>query len=90
MFHPIYYASKTLDSMQANYIVTEKEILAQLFTFNKFRSYFIGTKVIVYTCHASMKYLFNKKEDKPRLICWILHLHEFDLEIKDRKGTKII
>ena len=87
MYHPIYYASKTLDFMQANYIVTK--ILAQVFTFNKFRSYFIGTKVIVYTCHASMKYLFNKKEDKPRLICCILHLQEFDLEIKDRKGTKI-
>jgi len=54
MFHSIYYASKTLDAAQSNYIVTEKEMLALVFAFDKFRSYLVGTKVIVYTDHAAI------------------------------------
>ena len=29
-----------------------------------------------------------KTDAKPRLICWVLLLHEFDVEIKDVKGIK--
>ncbi|XP_049350309.1 uncharacterized protein LOC125814904 [Solanum verrucosum] len=88
IFHSIYYASKTLDVAQSNYTVTEKEMLALVFAFDKFRSYLVGTKVIVYTDHGAIRYLFNKKDAKPRLIRWIRLLQVFDLEIRDKKGTK--
>lgn len=65
MFHSIYYASKTLNATQSNYTVTKKEMLALVFAFDKFRSYLVGTKVVVYTDHAVIKYLFNKKDGKP-------------------------
>ncbi|CAN6583762.1 unnamed protein product [Malus baccata var. baccata] len=85
--HVIYYASRTLNDAQLNYSTTEKEFLAVVFALDKFRSYLIGTKVIVFTDHAALKYLFIKKEAKPRLTRWMLLLQEFDIKIKDKKGS---
>jgi hypothetical protein len=74
-----------LDGAQCNYHTTEKELFIVVFALEKFRSYLLGTKVIVFTDHAALRYLLKKKESKPRLIRWILLLQEFDLEIKDKK-----
>jgi hypothetical protein len=86
--HAVYYANKTFNEAKLNYATTEKELLAVVFAFEKFRYYIVNSKVIVYTDHTANKYLFAKKDAKPRLIRWILLLQDFDVEIRDKKGVE--
>jgi len=66
--YAISYASKTLSGPQLNYTTTERELLAVVFAIDKFRSYLVGAKIIIYSHHATLKYLLTKKDAKPRLI----------------------
>ena len=65
IFQVIYYASRTLNDAQLNYATTEKELLAIVFAFDKFRPYLIGNKVVVHTHHSAIKYLMIKRTPKP-------------------------
>ena len=68
--------------------MTEQELLALVFAFEKFCSYLLGTRVIVHTDHSALRYLIVKKGDKPRLIRWVLLLQEFEFEVRYGKGTE--
>ena len=68
IFYPIYYVSKFQNEAQKNYTVTEQELLAVVFAFKKFRSYFLGTRVIVHTNNSALRYFMAKKDAKPLLI----------------------
>nr|GEZ09438.1 reverse transcriptase domain-containing protein [Tanacetum cinerariifolium] len=87
-FRPIHYASKTMTQAESNYTTTEKEMLAVVYAFEKFRSYLIMNKSIIYTDHSALKYLFAKKDSKSRLLRWILLLQEFDFKVIDTKGAE--
>ncbi|GJS69147.1 reverse transcriptase domain-containing protein [Tanacetum coccineum] len=77
-FRPIHYASKTMNEAESHYTTTEKEMLAVVYAFEKFRSYLILNKSIVYTDHSALKYLLLvKKIPKARLLMWVLHLQEY-------------
>ncbi|GKB14582.1 reverse transcriptase domain-containing protein [Tanacetum coccineum] len=84
-FQPIHYASKTMTEAQIHYTITEKEMLAVVYAFEKFRPYLVLSKSIVYTDHSALKYLINKQDAKPRLLRWALLLQEFDITIRDKK-----
>ena len=87
IFKAIYYAGKTFNKTQENYSTIEKGMLAMVFAYEKFRPYILGSHVIIHIDHAAIRYLMEKKEAKPRLIRWALLLQEFDLKIKDKKGS---
>ncbi|GJX67517.1 reverse transcriptase domain-containing protein [Tanacetum coccineum] len=87
-FQPIHYASKTMTEAQIHYTTTEKEILAVVYAFEKFQPYLVLSKSIVYTDHSALKYLMNKQVAKPRLLRWVLLLQEFNITIRDKKGSE--
>ncbi|GJV18798.1 reverse transcriptase domain-containing protein [Tanacetum coccineum] len=87
-FRPIHYASKTMNEAESHYTTTEKEMLAVVYAFEKFRSYLILNKSIVYTDHFALKYLFAKKDSKARLLRWVLLLQEFNFNVIDTKGAE--
>nr|GEW41739.1 reverse transcriptase domain-containing protein [Tanacetum cinerariifolium] len=66
----------------------EKEMLAVVYAFEKFWSYLIMNKNIVYTDHSAPKYLFAKKDSNARFLRWVLLLQEFKFKVIDTKGAK--
>ncbi|GJV93778.1 reverse transcriptase domain-containing protein [Tanacetum coccineum] len=87
-FRPIHYASKTMTEAESHYTTTEKEMLAVVYAFEKFRSYLILNKSIVYTDHSALKYLFAKQYSKARLLRRVLLLQEFKFKVIDTKGAE--
>ncbi|GJY05056.1 reverse transcriptase domain-containing protein [Tanacetum coccineum] len=75
-FRPIHYASKTMTEAETNYTTTEKEMLAVVYAFEREGD------------HSVLKYLFNKKDAKARLLRWVLLLQEFDFKVIDTKGAE--
>ena len=84
----VYYASKTLNETQRNYTTTEKELLAVVYALDKFRSYLIGSDIVIFTNHSALKYLLTKQNAKARLIRWVLLLQEFSIQIRDKKSVE--
>jgi hypothetical protein len=80
----IYYASKILNEAQWNYTTTKKELSIVVFALDKFRSYLVRSSVIIFTDHATLKYLLTKQDVKPCLIRWILLLQEFNDTLQER------
>nr|GFB98749.1 reverse transcriptase domain-containing protein [Tanacetum cinerariifolium] len=77
-----------MNDAETNYTTIEKEMLAVVYAFEKFRSYLIMNKSIVHMDHSALKYLFAKKDAKARLLRWVLLLQEFDFKVLDTKRAE--
>lgn len=83
----------TLNDAQRRYSMAERELLAAVFALERFRSYLLGTKIIIITDSFALHDLLTRENTEPRLIRWVLLLSEFDVEVRDRdndKGFRII
>jgi transposase InsO family protein len=84
--YPIYYSSRQMNAAEKNYSVTNREALAIVFAFKKYRHYLLGYKTIFHTDHSSLKYLVNQPDLSGRVARWVLLFQEFDYEVQVRPG----
>ncbi|GBL72398.1 Retrovirus-related Pol polyprotein from transposon 297 [Araneus ventricosus] len=84
--HVIAYFSKSLCKPERNYCVTRKELLAIVKSIEHFHHYLYGWKFLLWTDHASLRWLLNFKEPEGQIVCWIQRLPEYDFEIQHHKG----
>ncbi|GFU14770.1 retrovirus-related Pol polyprotein from transposon 17.6 [Trichonephila clavipes] len=84
---PIEFASRTLNTAERNYTVTERECLAVIWALNKFKTYFGSLPVKVITDHVALTKLTNGKNLSSQMIRWALKLSEFNIEWEHRPGV---
>ncbi|RDX80259.1 hypothetical protein CR513_39207, partial [Mucuna pruriens] len=68
-----------MDPTQLNYTTIEMELLAILFAMDKFHSFLLGSKIIVFSNHATLKFLL-KKLDKGAENLVVDHLSQIERE----------
>ncbi|GFV52518.1 retrovirus-related Pol polyprotein from transposon opus [Trichonephila clavipes] len=84
----IAFSSRTLNKVERNYTVTERECLALIRALNKFKTYFGSLPVKVITDHAALTKLTIGKNLSSRMIRWALKLSEFNIEWEHRPGVQ--
>ncbi|GFW56990.1 retrovirus-related Pol polyprotein from transposon 17.6 [Trichonephila clavipes] len=77
---PVVFASRTINSAERNYTVTERECLAVVWALNKFRTYLGSLSIKVITDQAALTCLTHGKNMSSGMIRWVLKLAEFNIE----------
>jgi hypothetical protein len=85
--YPIWFASRTLNSAESNYIITELELLAVIWAIRKFQPFIEYTHFVLETDHSAIMWLKRMKEPRGRLARWMLILQGLDFEVFHRPGT---
>ena len=87
--HPVAFASRSLTSAEIKYPVYDKELLAIVEAFHKWRHFLEDAmyRITVFTDHAALKYLANAKIVNSRQARWSLQLSRFDYTITHVPGS---
>ncbi len=87
--HPVAYASRSLTKTERNYSISEREMLAVVWSVNHFRSYLIDATFIAYTDHSALTYYLSLKgPTSARLARWICLLQPYQMVLKYRPGKE--
>jgi len=79
-WHPIAFYSKSLSSVEWNYEIHDKEILAIIRALEEWRHFLEGAThpVEIWTDHKNLEYFMTAKKLNYHQACWSLHLARFD------------
>lgn len=79
-------ASRCLTKPEINYSTTEKELLAILYSLEKFRTYIIGVPFVIITDHQCLTFLKSVNFQNARIARWSLILQQYSFSIKYCRG----
>ena len=84
----IAYASRTLNTTEQKYPITEQECLAVIWAVQHFHKFLIRRKFQIITDHAALKGLMNAKIPKGKRARWVMELQQYNFEIIHRSGKE--
>ena len=87
--HPIAYASRALTEVESRYAQIEKEMLAIVFSVEKFNDFTFGRRNIVHTDHKPLESIVKKPLHRApkRLQGMMIRLQKYDLEVRCERGN---
>jgi len=85
---PIAFFSRVMGPSQQKYCTTRRKLLAVVMAVQHFRHYLLGTKVLLRTDHASLKWLNSFKTPEGILARWLEILQEYDIQVEHRSGRQ--
>ncbi|GLB43132.1 putative retrotransposable element tf2 155 kda protein type 1-like [Lyophyllum shimeji] len=90
-WHPVAFYSKSLNAVERNYEIHDKEMLAIIRALEEWRHFLEGArhKVEVYTDHKNLQYFLTAKKLNRRQARWSLYLANFDFVLHHRPGRSM-
>ena len=84
----IYYLSNTVIDYEIRYTLMKKICFVMIFTTKKFRYYLLYFTTYVVHHVNPLRYLVAKQYLSNRFIKWLMLLHEFDINVVEKKLIK--
>jgi len=87
-WHPVAFYSKSLSSVEQNYKIHDKEMLAIICALEEWRHFLeeVTHPVEIWTNHKNLEYFITAKKLNHRQARWSLHLARFDFLLHHRPG----
>ncbi|XP_025016786.1 uncharacterized protein LOC112538932 [Tetranychus urticae] len=83
---PVAFASRQIRGAEINYPISDKECLAIIYAFEKFRHYLEGIKFEIVTDHCALCFMRSKTKLPPRLMRYAMTLQSFEFTITYKSG----
>ena len=80
------YAFRQLRPHERNYMMHNLELAAVIFSLKLWRHYLLGERVVIYTDHKSLKYIFTQKEINMRQRRWLELMVDYDVKLLYHPG----
>ena len=80
--HVVTYASRQLKPHEKNYPTHDLELTAVIFALKIWSHYLLGDRVLIYTDHKSLKYIFTQKELNMTQRQWLELMENYDIDLQ--------